>query len=192
MSQQKKTSGNKAGISRPAIRRLAKRSGVQRVSDGVFAKVNNVARMYITDILDRAVVYANQSKRKTVAHQDVLLAAQRVAERADIPPSAPPADSHQPLRQNPPPSDASDDAFIRDILEHSDPDVTWSPEAEAELGKVLDDFLELLDEKASEKASAQQSTTITEDDIQAAIEEILPEDIVQKILAAAGTAPHRG
>jgi histone H4 len=60
------------GISKPAIRRLARRGGVKRVSAGVYSEINTVAKDYLEGVIRCAVTYCNHAKRKTVSCQDVL------------------------------------------------------------------------------------------------------------------------
>ncbi|KAI5189562.1 histone H4 [Nematocida sp. AWRm77] len=61
-------------ISKPAIRRLARRGGVKRVSATVYDEINSMSRKYLENVINHAITYCNHGKRKTVSCQDVLYA----------------------------------------------------------------------------------------------------------------------
>lgn len=61
-------------ISKPAIRRLARRGGVKRVGGNVYDCANYVGRKYLEGTLDKALKYAAHAKRKTVIVLDVVYA----------------------------------------------------------------------------------------------------------------------
>nr|AFY23220.1 histone H4.2 [Hematodinium sp. SG-2012] len=58
---------NIQGITKPAIRRLARRGGVKRISGLVYDETRVVLRAFLHDVLRDAVTYCEHSKRKTVA-----------------------------------------------------------------------------------------------------------------------------
>ncbi|KAK1349880.1 histone H4 [Hamiltosporidium magnivora] len=64
-------------ISKPSLRRLARRGGVKRLGASVYADMNTLARLYLDEVLRSAVTYANHAKRKTVVCSDVLYALKR-------------------------------------------------------------------------------------------------------------------
>lgn len=70
----RRTTQQAMGISKPAIRRLARRGGVKRVSAGVYSEVNTMAKAKLEGLIRDAVTYCNHGKRKTVSCQDVLYA----------------------------------------------------------------------------------------------------------------------
>lgn len=65
-------------ISKPAIKRIARRAGVKRVGAGCFAEINSAGKSYIKDILKIACVYATHAKRKTISCTDVLYSLKRM------------------------------------------------------------------------------------------------------------------
>lgn len=65
-------------ISGPAIRRLARRAGVTRVSSGCHPEVNNAAIHYLTDLLDCCKIYCTHGKRKTINCMDVIYSLKRL------------------------------------------------------------------------------------------------------------------
>ncbi|KAM0688018.1 Histone H4 [Conglomerata obtusa] len=64
-------------ISKPAIRRLARRGGVKRVGGAVYECVNRLARRYMEEVLQNAITYSCHAKRKTVSVMDVVYALKR-------------------------------------------------------------------------------------------------------------------
>ncbi|GMF30595.1 unnamed protein product [Phytophthora lilii] len=65
------------GVSKPAIRRLARRAGVVRISGLIYHETRAVLRVYLTNLIRDAVTYAEHANRKTVACMDVVYALKR-------------------------------------------------------------------------------------------------------------------
>ncbi|EFJ50546.1 histone H4, partial [Volvox carteri f. nagariensis] len=68
---------NIQGISKPAIRRLARRGGVKRISGLIYEEVRSVLRSILEDILRDALTYTEHSHRVTVHVMDVIHALKR-------------------------------------------------------------------------------------------------------------------
>lgn len=68
---------NIQGITKPAIRRLARRGGVKRISGLVYDEVRGVLKVFLTRVVRDAVTYTEHARRKTVTHMDVLYALKR-------------------------------------------------------------------------------------------------------------------
>jgi len=60
-------------LNNPSIRRLARRAGVIRICVKTYEKVRTCVDEYLTDIVNKAITYAEHSKRKTVTVGDVLM-----------------------------------------------------------------------------------------------------------------------
>ena len=63
----------RVGISKPEIRRLARRGGVKRISAGVYPEAEASLRMFLKNVLEKAVVYTEYGQRKTVTTMDVVM-----------------------------------------------------------------------------------------------------------------------
>jgi len=63
---------NIMGITKPAIRRLARRGGVKRISKETYDETREVLRSWLTDVVRIAVTYTDHRKRKTVTSGDVF------------------------------------------------------------------------------------------------------------------------
>ncbi|KAK4225400.1 histone H4.2 [Podospora fimiseda] len=66
------------GITKPAIRRLARRGGVKRISAGIYDETRNTLRAYLERIIRDVVTYTEYRKRKTVMVNDVIFALRRI------------------------------------------------------------------------------------------------------------------
>ncbi len=69
--------GNIAGITKPAIRRLARRGGVKRISGQIYDESRSVLKTFLENVVKDAVTYTEYSKRKTVTALDVVYALKR-------------------------------------------------------------------------------------------------------------------
>nr|XP_027202892.1 histone H4-like [Dermatophagoides pteronyssinus] len=65
------------GITKPAIRRLARRGGVKRISAAIYEEVRSVLRSFLENVVRDAVTYTEHAKRKTVTAMDVVYALKR-------------------------------------------------------------------------------------------------------------------
>ncbi|KAK6356174.1 Histone H4 [Orbilia javanica] len=60
------------GITRPAIRRIARRGGVKRISASIYEEVRTVIKDYLIPIINSCVIYTEHARRKTVTTTDVV------------------------------------------------------------------------------------------------------------------------
>jgi histone H4 len=65
------------GITKPAIRRLARRGGVKRISGLIYDEARLVLKMFLTNVLHDTVTFAEHARRKTVTAMDVVYALKR-------------------------------------------------------------------------------------------------------------------
>ena len=68
---------NIQGITKPAIRRLARRGGVKRISGTVYGEIRGVLKEFLVGIMRDAVTYTEYARRKTVTSTDVVQALKR-------------------------------------------------------------------------------------------------------------------
>ena len=69
--------GNISGITKPAIRRLARRGGVKRISGQIYEESRSVIKTFLENVVKDAVTYTEYSRRKTVTALDVVYALKR-------------------------------------------------------------------------------------------------------------------
>ena len=68
---------NIQGITKPAIRRLARRGGVKRISTLIHDETRGVLKVFLENVLRDAITYTEHAKRKTVTALDVVHALKR-------------------------------------------------------------------------------------------------------------------
>jgi histone H4 len=68
---------NIQGITKPAIRRLARRGGVKRISGLIYEEVRGVLKVFLEGVIHDAVTYADHAGRKTLTAMDVVYALKR-------------------------------------------------------------------------------------------------------------------
>ena len=65
------------GISKPAIRRLARRGGVKRISGLVYEETREVLKEFLMMVIQDATAYTEHARRKTVTAMDTVYALKR-------------------------------------------------------------------------------------------------------------------
>ena len=68
---------NIQGITKPAIRRLARRGGVKRISGLIYEETRGVLKVFLENVIRDSVTYTEHAKRKTVTALDVVYALKR-------------------------------------------------------------------------------------------------------------------
>jgi histone H4 len=62
------------GISKPAIRRLARRGGCRRISGLIYEETRGVLKFFLERVIRDSIVYMEHAKRKTMTAKDVVYA----------------------------------------------------------------------------------------------------------------------
>ena len=65
------------GITKPAIRRLARRGGVKRISFDIYKEIRDVLSGFLRNVVRDAITYTEHARRKTVTAMDVVYALKR-------------------------------------------------------------------------------------------------------------------
>jgi histone H4 len=76
---------NIQGITKPAIRRLARRGGVKRISAMIYEETRGVLKTFLEGVIRDAVTYTEHAKRKTVTSLDVVYALKRQGREFSLP-----------------------------------------------------------------------------------------------------------
>ena len=69
--------GNIEGITKPSIKRLARRGGVKRISGEIYEQSRKVITLFLQNVIKDAITYTDYCKRKTVTALDVVYALKR-------------------------------------------------------------------------------------------------------------------
>lgn len=64
-------------MTRGGIRRLARRGGIKRISDGVYSEVRDFVDYFLNTIVKDSAIFAEHAKRKTITAMDVIYALKR-------------------------------------------------------------------------------------------------------------------
>ena len=64
-------------MTKPAIRRLARRGGVKRISALIYDEARTVLKNFLENVIRDSVTYCEHAKRKTVTALDVVYALKR-------------------------------------------------------------------------------------------------------------------
>ena len=65
------------GITKPAIRRLARRGGIKRICGDTYEETRGVIKAMMENVIRDAVTYSEHARRKTITFEDVLYALKR-------------------------------------------------------------------------------------------------------------------
>ena len=65
------------GITKPAIRRLARRGGVKRISGLIYKETRGVLKAFLENLIRDTVTYTKHAKRRTVTAMDVVYGLKR-------------------------------------------------------------------------------------------------------------------
>lgn len=65
------------GITKPAIRRLARRGGVKRISFNIYKEIRDVLSGFLKNVIRDSITYTEHARRKTVTAMDVVYALKR-------------------------------------------------------------------------------------------------------------------
>ena len=65
------------GITKPAIRRLARRGGVRRINGQIYDETRKVLKAFLEQVVKDASTYTEHGKRRTVTAMDVVYALKR-------------------------------------------------------------------------------------------------------------------
>ncbi|CAG8562702.1 13321_t:CDS:2 [Cetraspora pellucida] len=65
---------NIKGITKPALRRLARRGGVKRASAGIYEEARNALKHFLKEVLKDVITYVEYKDKKTITVMEMLLA----------------------------------------------------------------------------------------------------------------------
>ncbi|KAE8258171.1 hypothetical protein A4X13_0g1851 [Tilletia indica] len=68
---------NIKGVTKPSIRRLARRGGVKRLSAGIYDEARGCLHSFLRRVVADSIVYSEHARRKTVTSLDVIYALKR-------------------------------------------------------------------------------------------------------------------
>lgn len=65
------------GVTKPAIRRLARRGGVKRISGLIYEETRGVLKVFLEHVLRDSATYCEHARRKTITALDIVYSLKR-------------------------------------------------------------------------------------------------------------------
>ncbi|XDV19135.1 hypothetical protein PO909_024908 [Leuciscus waleckii] len=174
---------NIQGITKPAIRRLARRGGVKRISGLIYEETRGVLKVFLENVIRDAVTYTEHAKRKTVTAMDVVYAL-NMPEPAK---SAPKKGSKKAVtktagkggKKRRKSRKESYAIYVYKVLKQVHPDTGISSKAMGIMNSFVNDIFERIAGEASRLAHYNKRSTITSREIQTAVRLLLPGELAK-------------
>ncbi|KAK2914496.1 hypothetical protein Q8A67_002895 [Cirrhinus molitorella] len=187
---------NIQGITKPAIRRLARRGGVKRISGLIYEETRGVLKVFLENVIRDAVTYTEHAKRKTVTAMDVVYALKRqgrtfkVSDSSIMPEpakSAPKKGSKKAVtktagkggKKRRKSRKESYAIYVYKVLKQVHPDTGISSKAMGIMNSFVNDIFERIAGEASRLAHYNKRSTITSREIQTAVRLLLPGELAK-------------
>ncbi|KAG9344899.1 hypothetical protein JZ751_010590 [Albula glossodonta] len=188
---------NIQGITKPAIRRLARRGGVKRISGLIYEETRGVLKVFLENVIRDAVTYTEHAKRKTVTAMDVVYALKRQGrtlygfggsgKMPDPPKSAPKKGSKKAVTKSAAKGGKkrrksrkeSYAIYVYKVLKQVHPDTGISSKAMGIMNSFVNDIFERIAGESSRLAHYNKRSTITSREIQTAVRLLLPGELAK-------------
>ncbi|KAG9328185.1 hypothetical protein JZ751_010593, partial [Albula glossodonta] len=179
---------NIQGITKPAIRRLARRGGVKRISGLIYEETRGVLKVFLENVIRDAVTYTEHAKRKTVTAMDVVYALK--PEKPVMPEpakSAPKKGSKKAVsktagkggKKRRKSRKESYAIYVYKVLKQVHPDTGISSKAMGIMNSFVNDIFERIAGESSRLAHYNKRSTITSREIQTAVRLLLPGELAK-------------
>ncbi|CAH3149150.1 unnamed protein product [Pocillopora meandrina] len=192
---------NIQGITKPAIRRLARRGGVKRISGLIYEETRGVLKVFLENVIRDAVTYTEHAKRKTVTAMDVVYALKRQGRTLygfggfflDMAPKVPAAGKGEKRagKAKSAPTDPGKkkkrskkkgelcDLHLQSVETGAPPDTGISSKAMGIMNSFVNDVFERIATESSRLAHYNKKSTISSREIQTAIRLLLPGELAK-------------
>ncbi|XP_040006933.1 uncharacterized protein LOC120802830 [Xiphias gladius] len=180
---------NIQGITKPAIRRLARRGGVKRISGLIYEETRGVLKVFLENVIRDAVTYTEHAKRKTVTAMDVVYALKRQgrtlygfggfkapkkgSKKAVSKSVTKTGKKKRKTRRE------SYAIYVYKVLKQVHPDTGISSKAMSIMNSFVSDIFERIAGEASRLAHYNKRSTITSREIQTAVRLLLPGELAK-------------
>ncbi|XP_059197270.1 uncharacterized protein LOC131977843 [Centropristis striata] len=178
---------NIQGITKPAIRRLARRGGVKRISGLIYEETRGVLKVFLENVIRDAVTYTEHAKRKTVTAMDVVYALKRQGRTLYGFGGSPKKGSKKAVSKAVTKSGKkrrtkrkeSYAIYVYKVLKQVHPDTGISSKAMGIMNSFVSDIFERIAGEASRLAHYNKRSTITSREIQTAVRLLLPGELAK-------------
>ncbi|WAR07018.1 H2B7-like protein [Mya arenaria] len=196
---------NIQGITKPAIRRLARRGGVKRISGLIYEETRGVLKVFLENVIRDAVTYTEHAKRKTVTAMDVVYALKRqgrtlygfgvyhysllvtetimptkgIASKGSKKAATKAKTARSTDKKRKRRRRESYAIYIYKVLKQVHPDTGVSSKAMSIMNSFVNDIFERIAAEASRLAHYNKRSTITSREIQTAVRLLLPGELAK-------------
>ncbi|XP_038564641.1 uncharacterized protein LOC119895537 [Micropterus salmoides] len=179
---------NIQGITKPAIRRLARRGGVKRISGLIYEETRGVLKVFLENVIRDAVTYTEHAKRKTVTAMDVVYALKRQGRTLyGFGVKAPKKGSKKAVSKSVSKTGKkkrktrkeSYAIYVYKVLKQVHPDTGISSKAMLIMNSFVSDIFERIAGESSRLAHYNKRSTITSREIQTAVRLLLPGELAK-------------
>ncbi|KAG7224902.1 hypothetical protein INR49_014818, partial [Caranx melampygus] len=168
---------NIQGITKPAIRRLARRGGVKRISGLIYEETRGVLKVFLENVIRDAVTYTEHAKRKTVTAMDMpepaKSAPKKGSKKAVTKTASKGGKKKRKTRKE------SYAIYVYKVLKQVHPDTGISSKAMSIMNSFVNDIFERIAAEASRLAHYNKRSTITSREIQTAVRLLLPGELAK-------------
>ncbi|XDV52551.1 hypothetical protein PO909_021271 [Leuciscus waleckii] len=174
---------NIQGITKPAIRRLARRGGVKRISGLIYEETRGVLKVFLENVIRDAVTYTEHAKRKTVTAMDVVIliimpepaksAPKKGSKKAVTKTAGKGGKKRRKSRKE------SYAIYVYKVLKQVHPDTGISSKAMGIMNSFVNDIFERIAGESSRLAHYNKRSTITSREIQTAVRLLLPGELAK-------------
>ncbi|XDV52487.1 hypothetical protein PO909_021214 [Leuciscus waleckii] len=174
---------NIQGITKPAIRRLARRGGVKRISGLIYEETRGVLKVFLENVIRDAVTYTEHAKRKTVTAMDVVShiimpepaksAPKKGSKKAVTKTAGKGGKKRRKSRKE------SYAIYVYKVLKQVHPDTGISSKAMGIMNSFVNDIFERIAGESSRLAHYNKRSTITSREIQTAVRLLLPGELAK-------------
>ncbi|KAK3705029.1 hypothetical protein QZH41_003901 [Actinostola sp. cb2023] len=190
---------NIQGITKPAIRRLARRGGVKRISGLIYEETRGVLKVFLENVIRDAVTYTEHAKRKTVTAMDVVYALKRQGrtlygfgakkgEKKAGKKAALGGEKKKRSRRR----KETYSIYIYKVMKQVHPDTGISSKAMLIMNSFVQDVFERIAGEASRLAHYNKKSTITSREIQTAVRLLLPGELAKHAVSEGGKGLGKG
>ncbi|KAL2086951.1 hypothetical protein ACEWY4_018010 [Coilia grayii] len=166
---------NIQGITKPAIRRLARRGGVKRISGLIYEETRGVLKVFLENVIRDAVTYTEHAKRKTpsIMPEPAKSAPKKGSKKAVSKTAGKGGKKRKRTRKE------SYAIYVYKVLKQVHPDTGISSKAMSIMNSFVNDIFERIAGEASRLAHYNKRSTISSREIQTAVRLLLPGELAK-------------
>ncbi|KAL0984582.1 hypothetical protein UPYG_G00143460 [Umbra pygmaea] len=164
---------NIQGITKPAIRRLARRGGVKRISGLIYEETRGVLKVFLENVIRDAVTYTEHAKGRRIMPEPAKSAPKKGSKKAVTKTAGKGGKKRRKSRKE------SYAIYVYKVLKQVHPDTGISSKAMGIMNSFVNDIFERIAGESSRLAHYNKRSTITSREIQTAVRLLLPGELAK-------------